>query len=76
MVDRFKFTNKFYSYAFQYSCKNNKLEIAKWLVYLGMQKNFTPINIHVDNDDVFRWARKHEQLEIIELYPSDYSVIT
>ena len=54
-------------YAFQLSCKNGHLEIAKWLVDLGKQKNFTPINIHAENEYAYKWSYKNDHPEIVKL---------
>ena len=51
-------------YAFLWSCENGHLEVAKWLVDLGMQKNFTPIDIHADDECAFRYSCKNGHLEV------------
>lgn len=51
-------------HAFQLSCKNGYLEVAKWLIDLGMQKNFTPIDIHADDDLAFQWSCERNHLEV------------
>lgn len=75
MVGWFRHTKKFtpidihaYSeYAFQLSCGEGHLEIAKWLIDVvdkGIQKNFMPINIHADDEYAFRVSCGNGHLEI------------
>ena len=37
---------------------------VKWLVELSLQKNFTPINIHVYNEHAFRLSCDYGHLKI------------
>ena len=48
-------------HAFRASCGYGQLEIAKWLIDLDMQKNFTPIDIHAHCETGFRWNRENGQ---------------
>lgn len=41
-----------------------KNEYALWLVDLGMQTNFTPINIHAENENAFTWSCEQGHLEV------------
>ena len=51
------------------------MSVAKWLVELG-ENGYGKINIHVDHDNVFRWACRHEYWTIatwlIELGKNGY----
>ena len=64
-------------HAFRASCGYGQLEIAQWLIDLGMQKNFTPIDIHAKCEvafqrtwknirykSTFQWSCTNGQLEI------------
>ena len=42
--------------AFQSSCENGHIQIAKWLIHLGESENYDKINIHADNEYAFGYS--------------------
>lgn len=53
-----------FEFAFRHSCSKGYLEIAKWLIDLSLQKNFTQINIHKFDESAFRYSCVRGHLEV------------
>ena len=51
-------------WAFQSSCQNGHIEIARWLINLGESKNYNKINIHAGNEYAFYWSCVNGYIEI------------
>ena len=53
---------------FRWSCKNGRLELAKWLIEVSQTKNEYVktglINIHANMEDSFRWSCRYGHLEV------------
>lgn len=50
--------------AFICSCSRGKIDVAKWLIYLGESDGYTRINIHANNEYAFRHSCQKGRIDI------------
>ena len=65
LLEQYNCLSTHYVSIFFYSCYHGHTEISQWIFDLVQQKNLTPINIHYDDEFLFRNCCRHARYEII-----------